>query len=161
MNMETVARLLLLILLFAGVAHGQVSVGDFQPSQTAASPLQIRVADGSVGGGVMGTYKMLATNLLLTASATNYVYLNLSVTPPVLTVNTTGFPASQYYPIATVDTGPTQYTSLADSRPGVNLNPAGSGGGSGSWATTIDASLPPYSVSGGGKACFDGTVTNA
>ena len=121
--------LLALALLCAGSAFGQT--GDFAPQQTAQSPLQLRISDGSLGGGVQGTFKFLATNILLTASTTNYVYLNLSVSPPVLVVNTTGFPTSQYYAIAIAVTNSSQITSLTDSRPALNLTPGGSSGGGG------------------------------
>jgi hypothetical protein len=62
---------------------------------------------------------------------------------------------------STLVTGYTIATSASQIPVTLTNLTSSSSGGSGSWATTIDASLPPYSVSGGGKACFDGTVTNA
>lgn len=117
--LSLLARLLAVLCLFTLSAHGQA--GDFAPSQTASNPLQLRISDGSIGGGVLGTFQFKATNVLLTASATNYVYLDLTTSPPTLTVNTTGFPATAVcYKIATVVTSAAQITSLTDSRPSFN-----------------------------------------
>jgi GDSL-like Lipase/Acylhydrolase family len=123
MNLKLTA--LLLLLLTGGSLYGQT--GDFAPQQTASNPLQIRVADGTIGGGVLGTFQFKARNVTLTASATNYVFLDLSQNPPALTVNTTGFPTTQVYQIATVATNASQITSLTDSRPSFNSTISGGG----------------------------------
>src|SRR5579883_2486246 len=106
-----------LVLIYSGTALAQV--GGIQAQQTASNPLQLRITDGDVTS-TLGTYTFKATNVSLTASATNYVYLDLSTTPPTLTVNTTGFPASNYYAIATVVTNAKQITAMTDSRPSFN-----------------------------------------
>jgi hypothetical protein len=131
-------RLLLAIVLFCAIGgslRAQAQFNGLAPQQTASSPLQIRVSDGD-NSSLMGTWRFLAENVTLTASATNYVYFNLASTPPVLTVNTTGFPTSTYYPIATVTTNGSQITAMTDSRPGFNTSlSSGSGGGSQDIAT--------------------------
>jgi len=109
-------------------------------------PLQLRIADGSIGGGVLGTFQMKSTNVLLVASSTNYVFLDLSQSPPVLTVNQTGFPTTLVYKIATAVTSASQITSLTDSRPTFNST-ISSGGG-----ITSVASLP--------ATCTPGTTQN-
>jgi hypothetical protein len=67
----------------------------------------------------------------MVANSTNYVYLNTS-TGAILS-NSSGFPASNCYPIATVITGNQNVTSLTDSRADV----AGSGGGGGGDVTSV------------------------
>ncbi len=106
-----------LVLIYSGTALAQV--GGIQAQQTASNPLQLRITDGDVTS-TLGTYTFKATNVSLTASATNYVYLDLTTTPPTLTVNTTGFPTSNYYAIATVTTNSKQITAMTDSRPSFN-----------------------------------------
>src|SRR5579885_3770539 len=120
--------LLALVLVCSGSAWAQV--GGIKAQQTATNPLQLRITDGDVTS-TLGTYTFKATNVLLTASATNYVYLDLSTTPPTLAVNTTGFPASNYYAIATVVTNAKQITAMTDSRPSFNSAAFSGGGGGG------------------------------
>ena len=120
--------LLALVLICSGTALAQV--GGIQAQQTASNPLQLRITDGDVTS-TLGTYTFKATNVLLTASATNYVYLDLTTTPPTLTVNTTGFPASNYYAIDTVTTNSKQITAMTDSRPSFNSAAFSAGGSSG------------------------------
>lgn len=111
------ARLLALLCLFTLSTHGQAQTGGIAAQQTSSTPLQLRITDGDLTS-VLGNYTFKSTNVLLVANATNYVYLDLSTTPPTLTVNQTGFPAGKsIYQIATAVTGAAQITSLADSRP--------------------------------------------
>src|SRR5579885_2415595 len=130
--------LLALVLVCSGSAWAQV--GGIQAQQTASNPLQLRITDGDVTS-TLGTYTFKATNVLLTASATNYVYLDLSTTPPTLAVNTTGFPASNYYAIATVVTNAKQITAMTDSRPSFNSAAFSGGGGGGSGGGTPCTSI--------------------
>jgi hypothetical protein len=51
----------------------------------------------------------------MTASTTNYLYLDLA-NSGVLAVNTSGFPATAHVRLATVVTGPSSITSIADTR---------------------------------------------
>lgn len=67
----------------------------------------------------------------LTASATNYVYVNLVTN--TIQVNTTGF-GSVIYPIAIVSTNNTQTTTVQDVRPDVY----GAGGGGGGGGANIE-----------------------
>lgn len=116
-------------------------------NQTSQSPLHLRITDGNLTA-TLGTFTFEAQTVPLTPNATNYVFLDLSQEPPVLTVNTTGFPASAVWTIATAVTNDSQITQLTDSRP--QFNKAFSGGGSPGGAT--------------GDVQFnkgDGTFTNA
>jgi hypothetical protein len=122
------AMVSMILLLSGAYTHGQALWNGLNPQQTAASRLQIRVSDGDLTS-ILGTAKFSATNIQLTASATNYVYLDLTQSPPKLTVNTTGFPSTSYYPIATVVTSTSQITSLTDSRPTFNTAIGSSGSG--------------------------------
>ena len=112
-------RLLLLFLLCCSTVHAQALWNGFQPQNTASNPLQLRVSDGDLSS-TLGTSTFLATNLLLSKSATNYIYLDLTQNPPVLVVNTTGFPTTPCYRIAVAVTNTSKITSLTDSRPSYN-----------------------------------------
>lgn len=103
-------------------------------NQTSQSPLHLRVTDGDLTA-TLGTFAFEAQTVPLTPNATNYVFLDLSQNPPLLTVNTTGFPASAVWTIATAVTNDTQITQLTDSRPAFN-NLAFSSGGIPGGATT-------------------------
>lgn len=105
-------------------SHAQV--GGIQAQQTAETPLQLRVSDGDISS-VLGTFAFKAINVVLTPSASNYIYLDLTQSPPVLMVNTTGFPNTSCYKIATAVTNATQITSLTDSRPSFNSTIGGGG----------------------------------
>lgn len=118
--------LLALVLICSGTALAQV--GGIQAQQTASTPLQLRITDGNLTS-VLGTFQFKATNILLSANQTNYIYLDLTQNPPALTVNTTGFPSANYYAIAIAVTNSKQITSLTDSRP--SFNSASFSGGSG------------------------------
>ncbi|HWH59347.1 MAG TPA: hypothetical protein VN682_17085 [Terriglobales bacterium] len=96
-------------------------------NQTSQSPLHLRITDGNLTA-TLGTFTFEAQTVPLTPNATNYVFLDLSQEPPVLTVNTTGFPASAVWTIATAVTNNSKITQLTDSRP--QFNKTFSGGGS-------------------------------
>src|SRR5579885_2695499 len=150
--------LLALVLVCSGSAWAQV--GGIQAQQTASNPLQLRITDGDVTS-TLGTYTFKATNVSLTASATNYVYLDLTTTPPTLTVNTTGFPTSNYYAIATVTTNSKQITAMTDSRPSFNSASFSGSGSSGSFSSGyIDPTNAAYGVKANGNVIFDATLTS-
>lgn len=67
-----------------------------------------------------------ATTVILLANATNYVFLNTSTAG--IQSNTSGFPSSNCYPLATVLTGTTGIVALVDNRP--DVSPSGSSGAS-------------------------------
>jgi len=82
---------------------------------TAGSGLTLNIAPGTVNcGGTIKTYGPTSGTLTMTASATNYVYLDpsSSCTP---TSNTSGFTAS-VIPIATVVTGSSTISTVTDDR---------------------------------------------
>lgn len=95
-------------------------------NQTSQSPLHLRITDGNLTA-TLGTFTFEAQVVALTPSATNYIFLDLSQEPPVLTVNTTGFPASAVWTIATAITNATKITQLIDSRPAFNKTFSGGG----------------------------------
>src|SRR6185437_813266 len=84
-------------------------------NQTSQSPLHLRITDGNLTA-TLGTFTFEAQTVPLTPNATNYVFLDLSQEPPVLPVNTTGFPASAVWTIAVAAMDRVKITVLADSR---------------------------------------------
>jgi hypothetical protein len=91
---------------------------------TPGTGLTLNVAAGtSFCSGTIVTYA--GGTLTMTASTTNYVYLNSSC---ALTSNTTGFSASTI-PIAKVVTGSSSITSVTDDRTMLILGGSGPGGG--------------------------------
>lgn len=74
------------------------------------------------------------TVAVVTSGATSYIYLSLAT--GLVTVNTTGFPALNAYPIATVVASTLGISSLIDSRPDI----FGGGGGGGSSESVQTAS---------------------
>lgn len=87
--------------------------------ETPSSTLNVAVAGCFYNktDGTVGTYAGTASQAL-TASNTNYLFLDGSGT---LTVNTTGFPTTVHFRLATVVAGGTTITSITDSR--VTLQP--------------------------------------
>ena len=76
--------------------------------------LNITVNAGQIYLGGTGTIISVGTTTVnLTASATNYVYLDYGLS--IITANTTGFPGS-CYPIATAITNTTSLVSFTDNR---------------------------------------------
>lgn len=148
------------------ISRAQAQTGGIQAQQTASNPLQLRITDGDLTS-VLGNYAFKATNVLLVANATNYVFLDLSTTPPTLTVNQTGFPTGKsIYQIATAVTGTNSITSLADSRP-TTFNPTLSSGGGITQVSSLPATCTagtsqPVSITGpltvGGVSFGAGTV---
>lgn len=82
-----------------------------------SSTLKIDVAPGSyfLGDGQIGTYAGSSGTTTLTASNTNYVFLDLTASG-ALSFNTTGFPATPHIRLATVVAGGTTLTSITDAR---------------------------------------------
>jgi hypothetical protein len=105
-------------------------------NQTAQHPLMLRITDGNLTA-TLGTYQFEAQTVQLAANATNYIFLDLSQEPPLLTVNQSGFPASAVWTIATAITNDTKITSLTDSRPAFNNLAFGGGGTPGGSNTQI------------------------
>lgn len=95
----------------------QNAIGDLAVSihETPSTTLNVDVAAGIYlkTDGTVGTYAG-TTSVLLTASLTNYIYLDSTGS---LVHNTTGWPGSgAYYPLATVLAGSTSITSTTDAR---------------------------------------------
>src|SRR5580698_8529631 len=109
-----------LILTVAAMAQS----GPFAPTGGSQN-LTLNVASGIAAIGTVPT--LLASKaVLLTANATNYVYVDLSA--GVISANTTGFTDTDY-PIATAVTNSTQVTAFTDVRPGAfNVTGLASGG---------------------------------
>jgi len=135
-------KLLFLLLFCTTAAYGQAQWNGFAPQQNASNPLALRVADGDLSS-VLGTSTFLATTLQLTPSATNYVYLDLTQSPPKLTINTTGFPSQNIYTIAIVTTSATKITAMTDSRPPFNKLQFASAGSN---YQTVDINSVPLPV---------------
>jgi hypothetical protein len=113
------SRLVVVFLLAAVlpcVSFCQAQWNGFDPQQASQTPLSLRVSDGDLSS-VLGTFTSLAHTLQLLPNATNYVYLDLGQTPPVLVQNTTGFPGGAIYKIAIATTNATRIISVTDSRP--------------------------------------------
>jgi hypothetical protein len=115
---------LLLILLGHISTFGQVLSNGLAPNRISQSPLGLRISDGDLSS-ILGTFQFKTTTVTLTANATNYIYLDLTTSPPALTVNTTGFPSTSCYKIAAAITNGRTITSLTDSRPSFNSTLSG------------------------------------
>jgi hypothetical protein len=85
-------------------------------TEVPSATLNVQVAAGSYlrQDGTMGTYGG-SVSQAMTASATNYLYLDLQYSG-ALAVNTTGFPTTAHVQMATVVTGPTTIASITDAR---------------------------------------------
>ncbi len=100
------------------------------PTEQPSTTLNVRVAAGRFvrSTGVEVSYGGTASQAL-TASTTSYLYLT-DAASPVLTVNTTGFPAAgtPHLPLATVATGASSVALVTDRRPAfacVNVSVSG------------------------------------
>jgi len=85
------------------------------PTEIPSASLMVRIAPGTYlkPDGTLGTYAG-ATSSVMTASNTNYVYLDNSY---ALAVSTTSFPAAAFYvPLATVTAGVSTITGISDGR---------------------------------------------
>jgi len=85
------------------------------PTEIPSASLNVRIAPGTYlkPDGTLGTYAG-ATSSVMTASNTNYVYLDNSY---ALAVSTTSFPAAAFYvPLATVTAGVSTITGISDGR---------------------------------------------
>jgi hypothetical protein len=90
---------------------GGLSVG---LAENPSASLNVKVSAGSYrkADGTVGTYAGTSSQATTTAT-TNYVFLTDA---GVLTVNTTGFPATSHVRLATVVAGATTITSITDAR---------------------------------------------
>jgi hypothetical protein len=89
-----------------------------------------------------------ATAVTLPAVTTSYIYLNTST--GAIQSNTSGFPNTNCYSIATVLTSHSGIIILTDNRPDVTSGGGGGGGGTAEYVQTISAT--PGSVIGFGGA---------
>lgn len=129
-----------------------MAINDFAPTQTNNVTLALGVSAGSITS-IIGSEYLLPSVVSLTKNTTNYVFLDLTQNPPVVTVNTTGFPAATLaYPIAQATTNSKGVTALVDKRPAFNSGLVGAG------AVTVTGS--PAS---GNLTAFSGsnTITNS
>jgi len=101
------------------ISRAQAQWNGMQPSQNPSTPLKLRVADGDLSS-IRGTFTFQAETVTLTPNATNYVFLDLTKEPPVLTVNTTGFPSINIYQISVATTNSNSIVSFTDARPKYN-----------------------------------------
>ena len=158
--MKRICFVLLALLLAGGSAFGQAQNNGLAPQQNNSQPLNLRISDGDLSS-ILGTFVFPATTITLVPNSTNYVYLDLAVSPPTLTQNTSGFPASRViYQIATIVTDPVKIISVQDNRPPFNNTLATSGGGGGG------GGFCPSAVSGdiqltNGTNCVNASSINA
>ena len=85
-------------------------------TEVPSATLNVHVAAGSYlrQDGTIGMYAGSASQAM-TASLTNYLYLDLT-NSGVITVSTSGFPATAHVRLATVVAGPSSITSITDAR---------------------------------------------
>ena len=106
----------------------------------------------AIDGGVVinngGSTVVPAQVVSLAANTTTYVFLNTSSI--VIQSNTSGFPSSNCYPIATVLTSNSVVTSITDMRPDIQ------GGGSGGGGSTVNVNGSPVL-----NPNFNGTTPSA
>jgi hypothetical protein len=90
-------------------------------TEVPSATLNVRVAAGNYlkQNGAIGTYAGLVS-LAMTASATNYLYLDLT-NSGVLVVNTSGFPTTAHIRLATVQAGASTVTGITDARVAFNV----------------------------------------
>jgi hypothetical protein len=102
-------------------------VGDLAvlPAESPSASLNIKVAEGwyADAGGALTEFAG-DSSFALTASATNYVYLDAA---GALTANTTGFPTTNCLPLAVAETDGSTVISITDRR--VAFAPVGTAGG--------------------------------
>ena len=159
--MKRICFVLLALLLAGGSAFGQAQNNGLAPQQNNSQPLNLRISDGDLTS-ILGTFVFPATTITLVPNSTNYVYLDLAVSPPTLTQNTSGFPASRViYQIATIVTDPVKIISVTDNRPPFNNTLATGGGGGGG-----GGGFCPSAVSGdiqltNGTNCVNASAINA
>jgi len=150
----------LLAMALPCVSFAQAQWNGFQPQGPAQTPLSLRVADGDLSS-ALGTFTNLAHTFLFQPNTTNYVYLDLTVEPPVLVQNITGFPATTLaqYRIAIVVTNATKIVSITDSRPPFNnlMFPGGGGGGGTIGGSGTPGTIPVFinNTTIGNSSCTD------
>jgi hypothetical protein len=85
-------------------------------TEVPSATLNVHVAAGSFlkQDGTIGTYSGTVSQAM-TASATNYLYLDLT-NSGVLVINSTGFPPTAHVRLATVVAGSSSIVSIADAR---------------------------------------------
>jgi hypothetical protein len=138
-------RFLLLLLFFAPLP---LLAQDFRPSCYQGQAGVITVRGGKMQAGIGGVVNIPTQDITPAAGTVTYFFLNLNGVPAVVT-NTTGYPATNYFPICTVtkDGGGT-ITALVDSRPEYYF------GGN------VAGTLPNTNLACSATPAFDGT-TNA
>jgi len=163
-----VAALVALVLLVSIAARGQQPQSQTAPLfavnaryaqgvapgywPTAGTGLTLNLAAGTAFcGGSVVTYA--GGTLTMTASATNYVYLNAAASCAPA-VKTTAFTSSDI-PIATVVAGSSAIGSIADDRT-MFQQP---GGSSGSVVSSINGAAGSFTLSGAGVSCSGTTCT--
>jgi hypothetical protein len=99
---------------------------------------RITVNGGRVLGSIGGVIVIPQQDIRPALNSTTYIFLDLSTTPALAT-STDGFPASSYFPIATVTTdGRGTITAFSDSRPDADLFLDGWGSSSGTRLSSLD-----------------------
>jgi len=101
-------------------ALAPISALNVTTTEVPSATLHVAVAAGSYlkQDGTVGTHAGI-NSTTLTASATNYLYLDLT-SSGALTVNTTGFPTTAHIRLATALAGGTTITSITDARVACN-----------------------------------------
>ena len=102
-------------------------------TEVPSSTLHVAISAGGYlkQDGTVGTYAGISSTTL-TASAVNYLYLDL-ISSGVLVVNTTGFPSTAHVRLATVAAGGSTITNITDARVACNAV--------GTWADGINLSV--------------------
>lgn len=140
-------RLLVALLMLAIPCFGQ----DLRPSAYVGNRNSITVRGGKIMGSTGGVVTLPQQDITPAANATTYVYVDLSSVPVVAT-STSGFPATNYFPICTVVSDINGViTSFTDNRPDSYM-----AGGSSISPTTVTG-LSAYTVKGNIVAVTDGT----
>jgi hypothetical protein len=102
----------------AALLDGLTSIGGLAVTLTEmpSASLNVKVAAGNYcqQGGAIATYAGISS-AVMTASSTNYLYLDLTVAG-ALTVNTTSFPTTAHVRLAVAVAGSSTITSIVDQR---------------------------------------------
>lgn len=126
-----------------------IDIRNYFAPQIGPPGLSIIVENGILLIGGTGTM-VPQTTVALIANATNFVYLNTSTA--AIVANTSGFPASNCYPIATVVASNSGVSSLTDNRPDI-----GASGGGGTWDEIGNAAANLALANGAFTTTFDQT----
>src|SRR6266851_460985 len=91
---------ILALLLAAGI---NLPAQDLRPSAYIGKPKTVTVRGSKIQGSTGGVTTLAQQDITPTVNATTYIYVDLS-SAPVIGTSTSGFPASNYFPICTVIT---------------------------------------------------------